>query len=103
MSDQDKCQASPVELLAKELESAMTRELGPLLAGDVLRRALGYRSIGAFRQAIKRRTVPIPIFRLEKRRGHFALARDTARWLAEQRLAVNLPTTNTMLIPTGGD
>lgn len=87
MSNQDKCQATPTELLAKELESAITREFGPLLAGDGLWRTLGYRSSGAFRQAIKRRTVPVPIFRLEKRRGYYALARDAALWLAERRLA----------------
>lgn len=45
----------------------------------------GYASPGAFRQARLRKRVPVTEFEIEGRSGHFALAIDVARWLAEQR------------------
>ncbi|AXQ98283.1 hypothetical protein [Pseudoalteromonas piscicida] len=47
---------------------------------------LGYGSGEAFRQAVSRKTVPIPVFSIDKRKGKFALTKDVARWLAKQRL-----------------
>lgn len=71
------------------------REVGPLLVGEDLRRALGYRSLASLHQAIKRRTVPVPLFPIEKRRGKYALTKDVARWLAETRATVPLSVVGT--------
>ena len=73
--------------IARALEEQLTRLNGPLVTGDYLRIALGYPSMQAFRQALSRKTVPIPVFAIPQRRGKFALVNDLARWLATQRLA----------------
>jgi len=71
--------------LAEVLESDLLGQYGPMLTGEALRKALGYPSMDAFRQALSRGTVPVKVFPLENRRGKFALAKDVATWLAEQR------------------
>lgn len=72
------------------LDILMNRELmrtyGPLLSGENLRLALGYPSKEAFRQALVRQTVPVPVFNIENRRGSFALTLDVARWIVQERL-----------------
>jgi hypothetical protein len=73
---------SPIR--AKEtaaLEATLTRELGAVIGGGKLTRALGYPSQAAFRQAVARDRLPIRMFEIDGRRGKFALARDIARWL----------------------
>lgn len=76
-----------IESLAALIEKGLISAHGPLISNDALRSALGYCSKEAFRQALSRGTVPIPVFSLEKRRGKFALARDVAHWLARQRIS----------------
>jgi len=71
--------------LALVLEADLLRLYGPMLTGDSLRQALGYSTMDALRQAIFRKTIPIPLFQLENRRGRFALVKDVASWLAEER------------------
>ncbi len=71
--------------LAVEIEEQLLRLHGPMIGGDALRAALGYPSMEALRQALSRKTVPIPVFSIEARRGKFALVKDLARWLASQR------------------
>jgi hypothetical protein len=73
------------EPLAVSLERDLMNRYGPMVSGDALRLVLGYTSGEAFRQALSRRTVPIPVFGLPNRRGKFALVKDIAAWLAEQR------------------
>ncbi len=80
-----------IDRLAEHLERQLMQEIGPILVGESLRRALGYRSMAALRQAIKRRTIPVPVFPIENRRGKGALSHDVARWLAEKRAAIGLP------------
>lgn len=72
-------------MLTNAIEDDLFSRYGPLLSDDALRMALGYRSIDAFRQALVRKTVPVPVFSLENRRGKFALVKDVANWLALQR------------------
>ena len=48
---------------------------------------MSYRSTDAFRKALTRKTVPIPVFSVENRRGKYALVKDVAKWLVEQRNA----------------
>nr|WP_275668421.1 pyocin activator PrtN family protein [Pseudoalteromonas sp. Isolate3] len=58
----------------------------PMISGKTLSEALGYSSLDAFRQAIGRGTCPINVFKIDNRRGKFALVRDIAQWMAKQRL-----------------
>ena len=78
-----------MEQIAKNLADALERDLlerhGPLISGDALRVALGYQSMDAFRQALVRKTVPVPVFSISTRRGKYALVKDVAAWLAAQR------------------
>lgn len=53
--------------------------------GEMLSKALGFPSIAAMKQAIKRKTLSIPTFFIPGRRGRFALTADVADWLAECR------------------
>lgn len=81
---------SPVDTLAEDLERTLTARWGPILVGEGLRLCLGYRTVGTFRQAIKSGKVPVPTFGIAGRRGKHALAKDVARWLAEQRASAGL-------------
>lgn len=75
--------------LAEVLERDLLAQYGPMLTGDTLRKALGYPSMDALRQALSRGTVPVPVFPLKNRRGKFALVKDVASWLARQRAGVD--------------
>lgn len=74
-----------------ELAMAIERDLiegrRPVIADSALSEALGYPSMAAFRQALCRKTVPIPVFSVRNRRGKYALVKDVATWLAEQRVS----------------
>jgi len=86
---------------AASLESALVREYGALIGGARLTKVLGYPSQAAFRQAVARKRLPIPVFAMDGRRGKFALARDIALWLITQsRSGVRHPTRR---IATAGD
>lgn len=74
-----------IQSLTQELTRELTAEYGPMLGSSTLFKVLGYRSPGAFQQAITRGTIPVPVFRIEHRRGCFALTRDVAKWLSKQR------------------
>lgn len=85
---------SDTQTLAEKLEADLIDRHGPLLTGQPLHRALGYRSAAAFRQAVARNTVPVPVFSLENRRGKYALATDVADWLAQKRQATTADSTH---------
>lgn len=74
-----------IQQLASELSESLTAQYGPILGSTALIKALGYPSSGAFQQALARGTVPVPIFRIDNRRGSFALTRDVALWLSRKR------------------
>lgn len=76
-------------LLVQKLEEDMLNKYGPLLTGDSLREALGYRSMDAMRQATLRGTFPVPVFTIENRRGKFSLSKDVAFWIAKQRCQID--------------
>lgn len=82
---------APSDDFEQALENDLTERYGPVLPSSVLVRVLGYSSADAFRQSLARRTVPVPVFRMPNRRGHFALTRDVAQWLANQRQAAIKP------------
>lgn len=76
-----------VSVLVQALESDLLRRYGPLIGHDDLRQALGYPSMDAFRQALSRRQLPVPVFAMPHRRGKYALAKDVAHWLVHLRHA----------------
>ena len=73
------------EKLKRELEDDLLRLYGPLISNENLWKVLGYQSKGAFRQAVTRKRVPVPIFNIEYRRWKFALSKDVAAFLAAKR------------------
>jgi len=72
--------------LAHSLEQDLLHRYGPVIGQDDLRQALGYTSLDAFRQALSRGLLPVPVFPIPHRRGKYALAKDIACWLAQLRL-----------------
>lgn len=61
----------------------MLREYGPLMGGEDLRRALGYRTWSAFARAVRAEALLVKVFEIPGRRGRFALTQDVADWLAQ--------------------
>ncbi len=74
-----------VRKVAEEMTTRMEAQYGPLLSSTALIKVLGYPSPESFQQALHRGTVPVPVFRIQHRRGSFALVQDVAKWLSEQR------------------
>lgn len=74
-----------LQALARELEEDLLTMHGPMMSGKALSGALGFPTNNAFRQALARNTVPVPVFKIALRRGKFALSKDVAIWLATQR------------------
>jgi hypothetical protein len=71
--------------LATRLDEDFLKLFGsPVVTGEQLQKALGFKSIDALRQAISRKKMPVPVFELENRRGKYALTKDIAKYLAEQ-------------------
>jgi len=73
------------ECLKSELERELIERFGPMIMGKDLATWLGYPSMPAFRQALSRKIVPVATFRIENRKGYFAMVTDVAVWLANQR------------------
>lgn len=80
MSSKERSDGAYPETLA-QLEKDLVQQLGQVVGGGALTRALGFRTQGAFRQAFARKRLPIPVFELEGRRGRFAHTLDIARWM----------------------
>lgn len=79
-----------IEKLAEQLEKELLLMYGsPLITGEELRKAMGFRSVDALRQAIVRQTIPVKVFSLDNRRGKYALVKDIARWLANKSIKQN--------------
>ncbi|MAL98866.1 MAG: hypothetical protein CL583_10515 [Alteromonadaceae bacterium] len=78
-----------LEGLTAAIEAELVKQFGPVLSGDKLYQSLGYPTMGALRQALVRRTVPVTVFTVPGRNGKYALSRDIAAWLAAQRLAAD--------------
>jgi hypothetical protein len=77
-----------VQRLASDLERQLNERYGVMLGSKDLWRELGFPSSNAFRQAVTRGTIEVPIFEVSNRRGRFALAKDVANWIASQRLGI---------------
>jgi len=73
--------------LACALEETLGAANGPMMTGEALSRALGYRSPAALRQAKRRGQASIPLFTLPHRRPIYALTRDVAAFIAQMRFS----------------
>lgn len=69
-------------------DEAMLSELifrfGPILSGQDLYSALGYKTYPAFYRSQQHGELGVHVFKLPGRRGWFALTVDVAKWLKEQ-------------------
>lgn len=79
-----------IQRIAENMTARLEAQYGPLLSSTALVKVLGYPSAESFQQALHRGTVPIPIFKIQHRRGSFALVQDVAKWLSEQRAQAGL-------------
>lgn len=70
-------------------EERLTKIYGPLLASRDLWKVLGYSSPAAYRQSRIRGQIPVVEFKIDGRRGRFALTRDVAVWLFETSAKAN--------------
>lgn len=57
---------------------------GPLLGGITLAKTIGLPSLDALYQARRRGRLGIQTFKIDGRRGYFALTSDVADWLSAQ-------------------
>jgi len=67
---------------AMQYERTLMELYGLVVGGKELWHLLGYKTGDAFRQAVKRNTLPVPTFVLKGRRARMARVRDIAEWLA---------------------
>lgn len=68
-----------------DLKESLLKEFGPLMGGEDLRRALGYRTAPAFARAVRMNAVGVQVFEIPGRRGKFAMTSDVAAWLTSLR------------------
>jgi len=67
----------------KEHDQALLQRFGsPIIGGEALWRTLGFSNAAAFRNAIRRKNVPVPTFFVPGRKGRFARSLDIAYWLS---------------------
>lgn len=69
------------QALKPNLEQALLERFGPLIGGADLRRALGFRSDVTFHRAARQGQLPVKVFKIEGRRGKYALTTEVAQWL----------------------
>jgi hypothetical protein len=83
--------SNTLEARADKLERWLILEFGPVLKGAPLRQLLGYTSANAFRQAVHRRTIPVPLAVQDGQIAWSALTRDVARWMAKIEVTLAHP------------
>lgn len=67
-----------------QLISDMEERYGPMMGGNALYSALGFRRYAAFHRCKEKGEIGVSVFALPGRRGWFALTRDVASWLVSQ-------------------
>ena len=84
----------------KEVEIKLQKELseryGEVIGGKTLSHILGFSSMAAMKQSLSRKTLLLPVFFIEGRRGRYALTSDVAAWLAECRASAGKQTSREM-------
>lgn len=73
------------EVLYAQLMDELSNRYGEVMGGAVLSKALGFASVSAMKQAIRRGALSLPTFFIHGRRGRFALTSDVVMWLTECR------------------
>lgn len=73
---------SKSESTVARIEASLFASYGPLVGGRDLQKILGYKTSGAFRQAIARNALPVDVFTIPGRRGRFCLVSRVAEWIA---------------------
>lgn len=63
-------------------EMGLLKLYGTVIYGHDLWKMLGYPTGMAFRQSVRRKTVPVPTFKRSGYRMRFARTHDIAKWLA---------------------
>lgn len=66
-----------------QLKNELIDKYGLLIGGPTLARLLGYSGSKALYQAIYRGTCPVPVTRVEGRKGYFAATDDVAGFVIE--------------------
>ena len=89
MTRPDSDMSPPIDPLP--LDKRLFDLYGPLLGGQDLCVALGYRSSAALRQARKRGKVGVRTFALPGRKGTFASTTEVAAWLKLQMEGDRMP------------
>lgn len=74
--------------LTEKLEKALIQSYGHVLSSHDLWQVLGYKTVHAYRQARHRKTLPVPEFKIQGRRGYFVLTVNVARYLSQLHLSV---------------
>ncbi len=74
------------DALAQALERELVEAYGFILNSEQLAKVLAFGSKVAFRHAAYRGHLPVKVFPIEHRKGHFALAKDVAGWMATIRM-----------------
>lgn len=77
--------ATNVDLLRGQLRQELASTYGEMIGGDRLRHVLGFGSSSSLSMAIQRKTIDLATFRVNGRRGRFALTKEIADWLVDQR------------------
>lgn len=81
----------PVRQLASELISLF----GPIMGGQDLYSALGFKTYAAFHRCHLQGDLGVHIFKLPGRRGWYAFTTDIANWLEEQSTSKETNSTET--------
>lgn len=63
----------------------LVERYGHVIGGGDLRELLGFRTAAAMQRAMRQGLLKAPVFRIEGRRGLFALTAEVAAWLLQQR------------------
>ena len=76
------------------LQQQLLEKYGPLLGGDDLARALGYRTSAAMKKAWREKAEKLNFFRIPGRRGLYCRTGDVATWFCGVASQPALPVEN---------
>lgn len=80
------------QTLAQALEGDLLQLYrAAVIGGKDLQTALGYRTAIAFRVAMSRERLGVPVFKIPGRKGHWALVKDISLWMAAARQGADHP------------
>jgi hypothetical protein len=72
------------EMPINRIEALLFENFGPVIGGQDLYQALGFKSYSTFYRIQQRQGFDLPLFQLPGRRGWFALTSEVAKWLVER-------------------